>query len=93
MYSAYFVGQIDDRDAEAPLVAVAVEEVVVAHGDVEEIARRDARRIVIVVLGSGGGDLSRSFEPYCDAGHSPVGLMGVVGVASTLPQKSPAWNC
>ena len=32
-------------------------------------------------------------EVYCVAGHRPVGLIGVVGVANTPPQESPAWNC
>src|SRR5215467_3227462 len=34
-----------------------------------------------------------SVEPNCEAGQKPVELIGVVGVACTLPQKSPAWNC
>ena len=40
----------------------------------------------------GAGILIR-VDPYCDAGQRPVGLIGVVGVACTLPQKSPASNC
>src|ERR1700687_498224 len=40
----------------------------------------------------GAGILIR-VEPYCDAGHVEALLMGVVGVACTLPQNSPAWNC
>ncbi len=35
----FLVGQVDDGEAKAPLVAVPVEEVVVADGEVEEIAR------------------------------------------------------
>ena len=42
---------------QAPLVAVAVEEIVVADREVEQIARCDARRIVVVILGPGRGNL------------------------------------
>ena len=47
------VGQVDHGQAGAPLVLVAVEEIVVADGDVEQAARRDARRVVVVVFGAG----------------------------------------
>ena len=50
-----FVRQVHHRQARAPLVFFAVEEVVVAHGKIEQIARCDARRIVVVVLCAGGG--------------------------------------
>jgi hypothetical protein len=46
----HFVGQIDDRKAEVSLVAVSVEEVVLAHCKVKEAARLDALWIVIVIL-------------------------------------------
>ena len=76
-----FVGQVDHRQTRAPLVLVAVEDIVVSDRDVEEIARRDARRIVVVVLRARRGNADQSVEPYCDAGQRPVGLIGVVGVA------------
>ena len=47
----FFIGQIDDREAQAPLVAVAVEQVVVAERQVEQAPRLDALWIVIVILG------------------------------------------
>ena len=47
------VGQIDDRELRAPLVPVAMEDVVVAHGEIEEAAGSDARRIVVVVFRPG----------------------------------------
>ena len=53
------VGEVDDGDGgrESVLVGfLAVEEVVFAEGEVEEVAGGDAGRIVIVVLGVGGGD-------------------------------------
>ena len=46
------VRQVDDRESQAPLVAVTVEEVVIPHAGVKEVARVDARRIVIVILRS-----------------------------------------
>src|SRR5579862_6573935 len=45
-----FVGQVDRRKSNAPLVFVPVEDVVVTHGEVKEIARSDAGRIVIVIF-------------------------------------------
>jgi hypothetical protein len=44
------VRQIDDREAQAPLVAVSVEEVVSSRAGVEQAARRDALRIVVVTV-------------------------------------------
>jgi len=38
---------------------IAFEQVIVPYGEVEEVARRDARRILVVVLGSGSGDLDQ----------------------------------
>ena len=46
------VCQVDDREAQAPLVVVAVEKVIIAHAGIEQVTRSDARRIVIVVLRS-----------------------------------------
>src|SRR5215471_2347598 len=40
-----------------------------------------------------GAGMWMSVEPNCEAGQKPVVLIGVVGVAWTAPQKSPAWNC
>ena len=74
------VGQVDGRKAKAPLPFFAVEQVVVTHGQVEQIARRDARRIVVVVLGAGGWNLD-VFGPVLRRGHNPLGLIELVGVA------------
>src|SRR5580704_7569190 len=52
-----FVGQVDDREAEAPLVAVTVEKIVVAHGEIEEVTRLNAWRILVVVLRAGRRNL------------------------------------
>ena len=54
----FLVGQVHDGEAEAPLVAIAVEQVVVADGHVEEIPRGDARRILVVVFGAVGGNVN-----------------------------------
>src|SRR6266852_6126894 len=48
----HFVGQVDGREPQAPLVTVAMEQVVVADAVIEQVARVDARRIVIVILGT-----------------------------------------
>ena len=40
---------------------------------VEQVARRDSRRIVVVIFGAGAG-ICTSVEPYCDAGQLEVGL-------------------
>src|SRR5580658_7753459 len=45
-----FVHQIHHRYARAPLLLLAVKEIVVSHSNVKEIARRDAGRVVVVVL-------------------------------------------
>ena len=51
------VGQIDHREAQAPFVTVAMKEIVLANAGVEQAARSDALRIVIVVFLSGRGYL------------------------------------
>src|SRR6201987_2700503 len=45
------IGQVHSGKPEAPLVPVAVEEVVFTDGGIEETAWRDSRRVLIVVLG------------------------------------------
>ena len=53
------VGQVDDCEVQTPLVTVAVEKVVLSHGQIEEMAGSDPRRIVIVVLGPRGRNLEK----------------------------------
>lgn len=50
------VSQIDHREAQAPFVAVAIEQIVLAHGNVEQVPRSDALRIVVDILRSGRRD-------------------------------------
>ena len=40
-----------------------------------------------------GAGICSNLEPYSEAGQRPVGLIGVLGVARTPPQKSPPWYC
>ena len=47
-----FIGQINNRQTGTPLILVALENVVVPNGNIEEIAGCDAGRIVVVVLGA-----------------------------------------
>ena len=49
-----FIGQIDYCKPCAPEVTVTVKQIVVTGADVEQVARRDAWRIVIVIFRSGG---------------------------------------
>ena len=62
----FLVRQIDDREAETPLVAVAVvKEVVLANREVEQVARQDAWRVVVVIFGPGGRDLDKFRAVLC----------------------------
>ena len=56
------VGDVDRGQVEVHLVAVGVEEVVLADRDVEQVARSDARWVVVVVPGArrGNPDAARS---------------------------------
>ena|SRR5438034_7000152 len=47
-----FVRQVDHCKAQAPLVAISVEQVVVPDAEIKQVTRRDAGRIAIVVFGS-----------------------------------------
>ena len=49
-----FVRDVDHGKSRTPFVFVAIRQIIHAHCHVEEIARRDARRVMIVILGSGG---------------------------------------
>ena len=44
------VGQVDDCKAQAPLVTVSVEQVVLANTGIKQAARRDALRVVVIVF-------------------------------------------
>ena len=82
----FFVGQIDHRQPGAHLESVAAQNIVMPDGDVEKIAGLNARRVVVVVLGARRRESSRGSNRIAIAGQRPVGLIGVVGVACTLPQ-------
>src|ERR1700722_12210525 len=55
-----FVGDVDRGQVEVHLVMVSVEQVVLAYGRIEEVARLDARRVVIVVAGAGSWNLQKT---------------------------------
>ena len=44
-----FVGQVDDGEAEAPLVTVFVEQFVISQADVKQVPRSDSRWIAVIV--------------------------------------------
>jgi hypothetical protein len=46
------VGNVNRSHTEAPFVFVAAKNIVIANCDVEQVARRDPWRIVIVILGA-----------------------------------------
>lgn len=54
----HFVGYVDRRKSQTPLVSIAVKNIVVTDGNVEQISWRDSRRIVVVIFHarSGNGD-------------------------------------
>ena len=54
-----FVGQIDHLDLGAPQISIAVKNVVMADGHVEEVSGRDARRVMVGILGAGRGYLNQ----------------------------------
>ena len=45
-----FIGEVDDRKPQTPPVTVAIEQIVLAHGKVEQMPRLNAGRIVVIVL-------------------------------------------
>ena len=53
------VSDVDRRELQAHLVFVSLENVVVPDGDVKQTPRRDARRILVVVLGIRCGHLQQ----------------------------------
>jgi hypothetical protein len=64
----HFVGQVDDREAQAPLVPVTMEKVVIAHAGIKQAARLDALRIVVVIFLADAWDLDvDGSEPRCVA--------------------------
>lgn len=52
----FFVGQVYHGQAQAPLVTISVEQIVLAERNVEQVARRDTRRIFIGVFRAACGD-------------------------------------
>ena len=47
-----FISEVDDRQTSAPLMTIAVEQIIVANGDIKHIPRGDTRRIVVIILSS-----------------------------------------
>ena len=54
------VCDVDGAQLQAPLVAVTVKKVVVSYSHIKEVARRDPRRVVVVIFGSGRWDCNPS---------------------------------
>ena len=51
------VPDVDRGQSQTPLVAIAVKEIILPERQVEQIPRRDARWIVVIILRAGRGDL------------------------------------
>src|SRR4029077_16295178 len=47
------IGDVDRTQLHAPLIAVAVKEIVMSHGKIKEIAWSDPRWIVVIVFSAG----------------------------------------
>jgi len=47
-----FVSHVDGGKRKAPFIMIAFEQIIVAHNEIKKATRRDAWRIVVVVLGS-----------------------------------------
>ena len=71
----FFVGHVNDGDAGAPSESITMKQVVVANGNVEEIARCDARRILVVILRAIGWNLDT--RGAC-SGRSRTAARGVI---------------
>ena len=56
----FSIRQIDHGQPHAPLISISFEDIIVANRDVEQIARRDARGVVVVILSTGGGNADQS---------------------------------
>ena len=52
----YTVGYVDGRELQAPFVFVTVEEVVVSHGNIEEMTWCNASGIVVGIVGAGSSN-------------------------------------
>jgi hypothetical protein len=53
----FFVGQIDHRKPQTPLIAVAVKQVVVSYARTKQVPRSNSRRILVGTLCSIGGNV------------------------------------
>jgi len=71
-----FIRQVDDREAQAPFVPVAVEEVVIAHAGIKQAARGDPLRIVIVIFFADPWDLDVDGSQPCGIACRQCGSRG-----------------
>src|ERR1700722_1100807 len=65
-----FVSDVDGGEVEVGLEALLVEEVVFADGDIEQVARGDARRVMVVVFGAGSRNLDELGGVSCRVARS-----------------------
>jgi len=75
----FFVGQVDHRKAKAPLVTVAAEQIVMAKGEIEQVARRNPRRVLVVIF--------RAIGWYADSRGSRVGRTGAAASGGVAQRR------
>lgn len=100
------VRQVNEGDLGAPSVFVAVEEIVMANRQIEEMARRDTGWILVVVLGSrswnlhqrrsilrrsAGGQRQRKSRELTSAEQSSLDLL--VGAEASQVHRSSRIGC
>ena len=83
------VRQVDHGEPGADLRPARVEQVVHTDPEVEQVARRDAGRIVDVVFGAFGGNLRAASRRR----RTSQLVIGFSRVATVLPQKNPMAAC
>jgi hypothetical protein len=59
------IGDVDRGQLQTPLVSITVKQIVVTDCNIKEMARRDTRRILVVVLSPG--------RRYLDQGRAVLG--------------------
>src|ERR1019366_8114810 len=101
----FFVRHVDYGEPRAPFVAVAMEEVVFAQGQIKQVARLDALRIVVVVLGvrsrylevygseracGAGGKRCRAMPRRQRVGSDQLTVAGQPGLVRLIGGQSPS---
>ena len=79
----HLVGKIDDRETSTPAKTIAAEEIVVANGNVKEIAWHDTGWVVVVVLGAGRRNANQRRAIFCGKALAAGNPLRGCGVETT----------